>query len=271
MKTQKEFVEQCIAFYLEQGLEPGNPDDGDWEIAHYPQPQPEGTETVLLLHGHHQVQGLLQSEEVGRCCFFSGGTKKFLTDGSFIESWFELWELHEKWSSIRNLGVNEVLHSEKDEEGKSVHAVKAGKETHREKDEQGRSLRNLKLNEELHTEKDEQGRSLHAMKSLNHGEKDELGRSVTAVAGAKAANAEKDPVTGKSVNALAGGKAAHAEKDDQGRSLHARNTARYLSKKCWKCPECELITNAGSLSSHQRASGHTGRIRVEGDGFPYLS
>ena len=96
MLTQSDWVKGCLAFYAENDLTPGDPNDGRWEEAHYPLPKGEGTETVLLLHEHHQVQGLLQSGEVGRCCFFPGHAKRLLSS-SFTPHWFELWELYEKW------------------------------------------------------------------------------------------------------------------------------------------------------------------------------
>jgi hypothetical protein len=67
-----------------------------------------------------------------------------------------------------------VLHAEKDNNGKSVFAVKGATACHEEKDELGRSM--------------------NAMKA--HKEKDELGRSMHGVKGAKKLNAQrwKDPL-----------------------------------------------------------------------------
>ena len=67
--TQKEFVEGCYNWYREADLQPGNPDDGNWEEAHYPIPKcKDGTATVLLLTEHHAVHGVIQSEELGYPC-----------------------------------------------------------------------------------------------------------------------------------------------------------------------------------------------------------
>jgi hypothetical protein len=96
--NQHVWVQQCARYYEENGLTPGNLDDGDWEEAHYPAPKwAGGTETVRLLHGHHQVQGLLQSEEYGRCCFYNYDVRVFLKCGPFAPGWFELWDLYDKW------------------------------------------------------------------------------------------------------------------------------------------------------------------------------
>ena len=93
---QHTFVQERLAHYEEQGLtpEPG----GEWQEAHYPHPKGAGDKTVWLLHNDHQVQGLLQSEECGQMCFFSGDVKEFL-DNNWCPDWFELYSLYEKWSS----------------------------------------------------------------------------------------------------------------------------------------------------------------------------
>jgi len=66
-------------------------------------------------------------------------------------------------NSVKNL---EKIHDAKDDSGKSVHAVSAGKQTHREKDEFGRSVHGLQSADRIHAQKDEQGRSVTAVKSM---------------------------------------------------------------------------------------------------------
>ena len=83
--------------------------------------------------------------------------------------------------------MNEALHAEKDEFGKSVQGVRNGERLHEEKDEVGRCVNSVKGGKK-------------AAKKL-HKEKDELGRSVNSVKGAAAANKEKDEF-GRSVNAM---------------------------------------------------------------------
>lgn len=69
MITQQEFVEGCLSYYAENYYQQGNPEDGQWDICHYPVPKCKGgTETVLLLRQHHAIQGLLQSEEFEHPC-----------------------------------------------------------------------------------------------------------------------------------------------------------------------------------------------------------
>jgi hypothetical protein len=66
---QHEYVRGALAYYAENGYEPGNPEDGEWHDCHYPVPKClGGTETIKLLKQHHAVQGVLQSEEYQRCC-----------------------------------------------------------------------------------------------------------------------------------------------------------------------------------------------------------
>ena len=91
MLSQKEFVEGCYNWYCEADLQPGNPEDGVWEEAHYPVPKCKGgTETILLLQGHHAIQGVIQSEELQWKCIF-GWEKKYLS-GEYLELFY-------KWKS----------------------------------------------------------------------------------------------------------------------------------------------------------------------------
>ena len=96
--NQHDWVQRCLAYYEENGLtpEPG----GEWQEAHYPAPKGIGTEVIWLMCDHHQVQGLLQSEEYGRQCFYNGEVKKFLNKRSFVPDWFKLYDLYDKWKGF---------------------------------------------------------------------------------------------------------------------------------------------------------------------------
>jgi len=90
--NQHEWVAGCLAYYAEAGMDP----EPGWQEAHYPIPKClGGTETVWLTWEHHQVQGLLQSEEYGRSCFYSGEVKVFLNNNLERR---DLWDLYWKWS-----------------------------------------------------------------------------------------------------------------------------------------------------------------------------
>jgi hypothetical protein len=92
MLTQQEWVGGCYTYYAENGYEPGNPEDGDWEVAHYPVPRClGGVDTVLLLREHHAVQGVLQSEQYQHPCIW-GWESNYLTGEMLI--------LFGKWKRI---------------------------------------------------------------------------------------------------------------------------------------------------------------------------
>jgi hypothetical protein len=86
LPTQHEYVTGCLEWYREADLQPGNPEDGDWQECHYPAPQcTGGTEVILLLREHHAVQGVLQSEEYQHPCIY-GWEKQYLV-GDVLELW----------------------------------------------------------------------------------------------------------------------------------------------------------------------------------------
>ena len=142
-------------------------------------------------------------------------------------------------------------HELKNEEGKSVLAIKAGLTNTQEKLPDGRSknavnaglvasyiLKNdpvkrerqktasSKASKKLHQEKDENGKSKIATKigSIPHQEKTEDGRSKHAIKIAKASHQKKDKF-GRSLKVMDMNKKVHNEKDELGRSLH---TVKYL-------------------------------------------
>jgi len=91
MLTQQEWVEGCYAYYAENYYEPGNPEDGEWEDAHYPVPKCKGGEvTIKLLKHHHAIQGVLQSEEYQHPCIW-GWEANYLSG--------EMLALCEKWKA----------------------------------------------------------------------------------------------------------------------------------------------------------------------------
>jgi hypothetical protein len=207
-----------------------------------------------MLFDDHQQQGLYQSEEYGRCCFWIGDAKRFLTHGPFVPNWFELWDLYDKWSGENARKNVKKLHEEKNEEGKSVLAVKAANKVHEEKDELGRSLQALKM----HEEKNEEGKSVHAVKN---GKK-----------GGKKAHEEKNE-EGKSVHALEMNEKKHEEKDEEGKSIAAVKAGKKGGKKggekaCtqrWMSTHPDWpshITAAGPLSRWQKARGIPTEFRV---------
>ena len=102
MKNQKEFVDYCRDLYISQGFLPGDSEFGPWESAHYPEPVcRKGKKTILLLKRHHQIQGVLQSEEFGAKCFFSNHFDVCLKEikEEFSEEFVSfILDLKSKWS-----------------------------------------------------------------------------------------------------------------------------------------------------------------------------
>jgi hypothetical protein len=105
--NQHEWVLGCQRYYAENYYEPGNFEDGVWEKCHYPVPKClGGTETVYLLKDHHQVQGLLQSQEFNHRCFGFEGVKTFLENSVFTTGWFDLWDIYEYYAKQQGSAMN---------------------------------------------------------------------------------------------------------------------------------------------------------------------
>jgi hypothetical protein len=78
------------------------------------------------------------------------------------------------FDSVKRL--NEVTHADKDENGKSLHALRLNENLHRDRSEDGKSLHTLKQ----HEEKDMGGKSLHA-KKMAEGRWGEGGRKIKVI------------------------------------------------------------------------------------------
>ena len=94
MLPNKVFALECRKKYEEQGL---IVDKRNGQFAHCPLPKGMGDEGLYLLWGDHQHQGLLQSRDVGRRCFWAADVKRWL-DG-FPEGFFELYGIYEEFIS----------------------------------------------------------------------------------------------------------------------------------------------------------------------------
>jgi len=168
----------------------------------------------------------------------------------------------------------ETVHTEKDDLGRSVTAMKA----HKEKDELGRSVLGVKASERLKKDKDELGRSVMSVKgaTASHKEKDEFGRSINAVRGGKAAHKEKDDLgrslhalkifekvheekdeLGRSVLGVKGAERLHKEKDEFGRSINSVKGASITTSQKWEDPQHPELGhhNPGNLVKLQKRLG----------------
>jgi hypothetical protein len=106
MLPNEVFALACRAYYEEQGL---IVDKKNGEFAHCPYPEGMGEGGYYLLHDHHQQQGLLQSKDVGKMCFFSGDTKRWLLECDPIpEDYFQLWDIYETYIEERGSTIGSV-------------------------------------------------------------------------------------------------------------------------------------------------------------------
>lgn len=96
MLPNEEFALACLAYYEEQGL---IVDKTNGEFAHCPLPRGMGEAGYYLLWEHHQQQGLLQSRDVDRKCFFNADVKKWLLEADYFpDNYFELWDIYEHYT-----------------------------------------------------------------------------------------------------------------------------------------------------------------------------
>ena len=94
MLSNEVFALKCLEWYEEQGLIVNN---SNGEFAHCPLPERYGDKGYYLLHEHHQQQGLLQSRDIGECCFFSGDAKTWLVNCNYWpDNYFELWDIYDE-------------------------------------------------------------------------------------------------------------------------------------------------------------------------------
>jgi hypothetical protein len=239
----------CREWYAEQGL---IVDENNGEFAHSPLTRKECDTGYYLLHGHHQHQGLLQSRDLGKCCFFLYDTLTWLKNCNYFpENYFDLWDIYDKYSSEhgREHGgkAGKKTHEKKDEDGKSKNAVKNGKKIMEEKDEDGKSKHAVVMGKKTHEKRGENGKSLHNVKL--HEEKDELGRSLIGLKSAEKVHKEKNE----------NGKSKHAVRMGQkGGKKGARNT----NSQVWESSIDGYQNNAGAVALHNRANGWDPNARV---------
>lgn len=90
---QHVFIEWC----RKHGQWPN--DEEAHEKAHYPLPREDGDKWVWLHRDDHQIQGIFQSEEIGRRCFFTPHAREALYQPNYFPlGWFEACDIYEKWA-----------------------------------------------------------------------------------------------------------------------------------------------------------------------------
>jgi hypothetical protein len=236
MLSNEVFALACRAYYDEIGLVV---DASNGEFAHSPLTRKECDTGYYLLHGHHQHQGLLQSRDLDKCCFYNVHTLTWLRELDYFPAeYFELWDIYEKYASKKSKQnvkkTNLIIHAEKNEEGKSVHSVE--------------------INKKIHAKKNKEGKSEHAVK---------MGAASVA-----ATTPEQ-----RSERARKGSKATHARKNSEGKSIHAsemgkkggRKGGLAASSQVWESTIDGFRSTAGNVAQHNRRNGWdpNARFRVK--------
>ncbi len=126
MLSNEVFALKCLEKYKAQGLVV-NEQNG--QFAHCPLPRKDGDAGYYLLFDDHQHQGLLQSRDLGKCCFFPGHAKYWLDNCDFCDNWFDLYEIYDKYANEPGRKGAESTNAEKDERGRSKNAVKGAEKT----------------------------------------------------------------------------------------------------------------------------------------------
>ena len=105
MLPNEKFTLECRDRYAEDGLVV---DESNGEFAHCPLPRDLGESGYYLLHSDHQHQGLLQSRDMGRRCYWIPDVKRWLLSTHFVEGYFELWDIFDEFNGgehSANFGV----------------------------------------------------------------------------------------------------------------------------------------------------------------------
>jgi hypothetical protein len=102
MLPNEQFALECRAYYDKIGLVV---DERNGQFAHCPYPKSMGETGYYLLWGHHQQQGLLQSKDIGKRCFWQGDAKWWLDScDPMPEDYFGLWDIYKEFVSGKHSG-----------------------------------------------------------------------------------------------------------------------------------------------------------------------
>jgi len=111
MLTNEIFALQCLERYAEYGI---IVDKTNGVFAHCPLPKGMGDTGYYLTWEDHQHQGLLQSVDIGKRCFWVGDTKKWLNSLEYFpDDYFKLWDIYEKFISGEHSGYFGVFKKRK--------------------------------------------------------------------------------------------------------------------------------------------------------------
>jgi hypothetical protein len=248
MLPNEVFALTCRAYYNEIGI---TVDEKNGEFAHCPYPEGMGETGYYLLHDHHQQQGILQSKDVDKCCFFIGYARQWLLEcDPFPDNYFDLWDIYETYSRKHGERIgkegNQVAHSKRNEEGKSILGIENGKRLNAKKNKEGKSVNALKGN----MTQRERGVGIYSLSS------EELSIITKKVH-------EEKTEEGNSSHAVRSGKAAHREKDDRGKSKLAVRSAKHMNSQVWESTIDGYRGNAGHVAKHNKKRGWDPNARVK--------
>jgi hypothetical protein len=153
------YIERCVRENYENDIDPAH---YEMEWNHF-WPQcifgawPVGQWLTLK---QHAIATALQTLVFRENCMH-GKHKQYLPPKLLELSWPYYCEARVKYGAK---GA-EIAHAKRDENGKSVNAVKAVTAAHKEKDENGRSIHAMKSIAKAHNAKNEDGKSLHGIKT----------------------------------------------------------------------------------------------------------
>jgi hypothetical protein len=217
------YLQEAYARYRRDGVVIGDP-DFVWNDAHSPIPKCElGTEMVPLIERDHFIHDLYQSDDYGRCCFFSSDIKSFLNGEGFLcENWFELCDLYEKWAAV--ISLKAAKKGGKIGGVKSL-TLKVGIHDPKNKSKGGRKTVEL-------------GVGVHDPKHRGKGGK------IGGVKGGK-----------KTVELGIGIHSQTKEERQAAGSKGGKVGGKKAARQKWKCLETGFVTNAGALSRYQKARG----------------
>jgi len=193
-------------------------------------------EQMVGLDVHHNPPRSLGGRNIPEHLFVYHCTLHSAIHGNDFTRWAR------EGGKIGNKVANEIIHSHKDEFGRSKHALKMAEKSHAKRDEFGRSVQGVINGERINAEKNEFGKSVNAVKAGTKG----------GPVSAKKLHEEKDEL-GRSKHGVKSAKKLHKEKDEFGRSLA---TMRVNAQR-WEDPNHPELgqTTAGALAMKQKFLG----------------
>ena len=151
MLPNEKFALECRDRYAEDGLVV---DESNGEFAHCPLPRGLGESGYYLLHDDHQHQGLLQSRDVGRKCYWIPDVKRWLTTTHFVDGYFELWDIFDEFNIATEETKGKISESKKGKPMSEEERLKRIGRTHSEETRRKMSEGQRRYRERIRREKE---------------------------------------------------------------------------------------------------------------------